>query len=77
MKLYAMAEHRQAYAGWCARNGVKQNHAVFVRTLDQLQDLSLDHSQFIFVDGWERNKQRDQLLAAYGAATLNNRKDAA
>lgn len=73
MKLYAMAEHRQAYAGWCSRNGVKQNHAVFVTTLDQMRGLSLTHEQFIFVDGWEKNPNRIELLAAYGAATMNKR----
>lgn len=70
-KLYAMAEHRQAYASWCARNSVKQNHAVFVRSMEQLRDLSLSHDQFIFVDGWDKNPLHPELLAGYGSAIMN------
>jgi len=72
MKLYAIAEHRQAYAGWCGRNGVKQNHAVFVTSLDQMRNRSAAHEQFIFIDGWEQGPHYAELLAAYGAATMNH-----
>lgn len=75
MKLYAMAEHRQAYAGWCGRNGVKQNHAVFMNTPEKIEGLALEHEQFIFIDGWQKNKRNTELLAAYASATLAKRQE--
>jgi len=69
VKLYAIAEHRQAYASWCARNGVKQNHAVYVRFPERLDGETLNPDQFIFVPGWEKNPKASKLQAAYEAST--------
>ena len=65
---FAMAEHRQAYAAWCSRNGVKQNHAVYVRTPERLAGLSLEPDQIIIIDGWQKNPRGLELRGAFAVA---------
>ena len=68
MKKYAIAENRWAYAGWCGRNGVKQDHAVYVREPERLTGLTLAPEQVILIDGWEKNPRATELRAAVSAS---------
>lgn len=47
---YVMAENRWAYAKWCDKIGEKQNHAVYVRSPEQLPK-TLVGAQFVFLEG--------------------------
>jgi len=67
-----MAEHRQAYASWCGKQGVKQNYAVYVSAPETLDGRTVAPEQFIFIDGWQDNKRHTELMAAYGHATLRH-----
>ncbi|ALY09841.1 hypothetical protein FDH61_gp60 [Arthrobacter phage Preamble] len=69
MKRYAIAASRWAYAGWCGKQGIKQDHAVYVTTAETLASLQLHPDQFIWVPGWEANSFKDRIVAAYNAAT--------
>lgn len=68
MTKFAIAEHRQAYAGWCYMNGVKQNHAVFLTTPDRVAGLTITPEQIIMVSGWERSAEARALRLAVEAA---------
>jgi len=72
-KTFVMAEHRAAYAGWCNRQGLQQSHAVYVNAPEKLQGRAISPEQFVFVDGWQKNKRLTELMAAYGQATLRHR----
>lgn len=72
MSIFVMAEHRAAYARWCGGQGKQQSHAVFVNGPEKLEGRAVSPEQFVFVDGWEKNKRHTELMAAYGWATLRH-----
>ena len=73
MKRYAIARDRWAYAKWCDRQGVKQDHAVYVRLPSQLPDMMDGETQFIFIDGFHENFQWTDICRAMQRLMRNTR----
>jgi hypothetical protein len=67
---FVLAEHRAAYARWCATIGEQQSHAIFVNGPEKLANRAVRPEQFVFVDGWEKNKRTNEIMAAYAHSTL-------
>lgn len=66
--IFALAQHRQGYAAWCNRNGVKQNHAVFLRDPGRIAGMSLEPEQILIIDGWQKNPRGLELRGAIAVA---------
>lgn len=72
---FYVAQNRWAYGSWCQKNGVKQDHAVYITSGTTLDGRELKHpGQVVYLDGWENNYRAGAIKDSIRAALYRGRK---